>query len=108
MGKRYTKDEISRIQTLTEQGLTSNKIASLLGRPEAGIRNIRYRMKIRAKQKEDIGRLKEDKLKLNQNIARLRSDLQMLQSRKERLEKALQLDEANFKIRNISDLKSIL
>ena len=45
MGRRYTGKEIDLIRTLTDGGLSSGEIADRLGRPKAGIRNIRYRMK---------------------------------------------------------------
>jgi DNA-binding CsgD family transcriptional regulator len=49
------KAELARARkALTEQGLTSQEIASQLGRPEAGVRNIRYRMNLKREKKESL------------------------------------------------------
>ena len=49
VGKRYTKEEISQIQALSQEGYTIREIAEILGMSEAGIRNIRHRKKIKTK-----------------------------------------------------------
>ena len=107
MGKRYTKEEISRIQALTEEGLTSNEIASKLGRPEGGIRNIRYRLKMKTNQKESLKQLSKDRRSLSEKVNRLKWDLQTLQSRKTAIEKALQTDEATLNTRLQSALRKL-
>lgn len=94
MGKRYTRQEISQIQTLTEEGLTSSEIATQLKRPEAGIRNIRYRLKMKTNQKKSLKQLGEDKIKLSEKVNRLKWDLQKLQARKKDIEKVIHMDEA--------------
>ncbi len=43
-GKRYTRDEIDEIISLTAKGLLCRDIAEKLGRPEQGIRSIRRRL----------------------------------------------------------------
>ncbi len=43
-GKRYTRDEIDQIISLTAKGLFCREIAEKLGRPEQGIRSIRRRL----------------------------------------------------------------
>ncbi len=43
-GKRYTKDEIDQVISLTAKGLLCREIAEKLGRPEQGIRSIRHRL----------------------------------------------------------------
>ena len=57
MGKRYTKEETSPIRALTHEGHTIKEIAETLGRPEAGIRNIRYRKNLKADTKESRARI---------------------------------------------------
>ena len=99
MGKRYTREEISQIQALTEEGLTSNEIATRLGRPEAGVRNIRYRLKIKTDRKESLKQLSSDRQNLSEKVNRLKWDVQLLNSRKKDIEKALQTDEATLNTR---------
>jgi DNA-directed RNA polymerase specialized sigma24 family protein len=101
------QEEISQIQVLTEEGLTSNEIATQLGRPEAGIRNIRYRMKMKTDRKESLKQLGEDEIKLSKNVTHLRLNLQTLQSRKRDIEKALQTDEATLNTRIQTALRKL-
>jgi hypothetical protein len=107
VGKRYTREEISQIQNLTEEGLTSNEIAIQLKRPEAGIRNIRYRLKMKTNQKESLKQLSSDKRILSEKVNRLRWNLQSLNSRKLDLEKALQTDEATLNTRLQTALRKL-
>ena len=93
MGKRYTKEEISQIQALTNEGLTDGEIAAKLGRSENGITNIRYRMNLKADTKESLEQLGKNKTILSKDVNRLRWELLSLQSRKEELSKVLQTDE---------------
>ena len=107
MGKRYTEEEISRIKTLTEEGLTSNEIASQLERPEAGIRNIRYRLKMKTDRKESLKQLSRERQKLSEKVNRLRWNLQSLQSRKKEVSKALQQDEVTLETKLESTLRKL-
>ena len=107
MGKRYTKEEISRIQALTEEGLTSNEIATQLGRPGAGIRNIRYRLKLKADRKESLIQLNSDRLSLSEKVNRLRWEIHSLNSRKKDIEKALQTDQATLNTRLQTALRKL-
>lgn len=93
MGKRYTKQEISQIQALTKEGHTIKKIAETLGRPEAGIRNIRHRNKLKTKTKLSLGSLKQDEKALTRRVSRLRQNIQILETRKDRVQQALQVEE---------------
>ena len=93
MGKRYTKQEIGQIQALTEQGLTIKQIAEALGRPKAGIRNIRHRTKLKAETRESIESLKHERRTLNDKVQELRWELSTLQTRKEQVSKALNIEE---------------
>jgi hypothetical protein len=107
VGKRYTKEEISRIQALTEEGLTSNEIAIQLDRPEAGIRNIRYRMKMKLNQKESLKQLKRDRKLLSEKVNRLKRDIHNLNSRKKNIEKVLLTDEATLNTRLQTALRKL-
>ena len=93
MGKRYTKEEISQIKALTNEGLTDGEIAAKLDRSENGVRNIRYRMNLKADTKESLEQLGKNRAILTKDVNRLRWELLSLQSRKEELSKALQTDE---------------
>ena len=64
MGQRYTGEETDQIRTLTEEGLSSREIADRLGRPEAGIRNLRHRMKLKTTTKKTISSLKRARLRM--------------------------------------------
>ena len=107
MGKRYTKQEISQIQALTTEGHTIIEIAETLGRPEAGIRNIRHRKKLKVDTKESIKKLGKDKAELSRNVNRLRWELQSLQSRKEKLSTVLQTDETTLNARLQTALRKL-
>lgn len=107
MGKRYTKEEISQIQTLKKEGLTSNEIASQLGRPEAGIRNIRHRLKMKANRKESLKQLNRDRKSLTEKVNRLKWDIHTLNSRKKDIEKALQTEETKLNTRLQTALRKL-
>ena len=83
MGKRYTREEISQIQSLISDGLTTREIATRLGRPEAGIRNLRHRTKLKAETRETIESLKRERRTLNQHVQDLRWELSTLQTKKQ-------------------------
>jgi chromosome segregation ATPase len=76
-------------------------------RPEAGIRNIRYRLKIKADRKESLKQLNSDRTSLSEKVNRLNWDLQTLQSRKRDLEKTLQTDEATLNTRLQTALRKL-
>ena len=107
MGKRYTKDEISQIQALTEEGLNSGEIASQIGRAEAGIRNIRYRQKMKADRKQSLKHLSSDRISLSKDVNRLRWEPHSLKSRKEDLSKVLQTDETTLNTRLQTALRKL-
>ena len=98
-GKRYTKEEISQIQELTEEGLTSNDIALQLERPEAGIRNLRHRMKLKTTIKETAKSLRQDIRQLKHTKARLTQNVASMERRHREVSKSLQVDEARLKER---------
>lgn len=93
MGKHYTKQEISQIQALTEQGCTIKQIAKALGRPEAGIRNIRHRKKLKTQTRQTLGALKQDEKILTKRVTRLRRDVKTLDLRRKAVQQALNTEE---------------
>ncbi|MDP6459137.1 MAG: hypothetical protein QGF78_07440 [Candidatus Bathyarchaeota archaeon] len=107
MGKRYTKDEISQIQMLSGEGLTLRDIASQLGRPEAGIRNIRYRVKMKTSRRESINQLSAERQALSQQVYRVGGELWGLESRKGDIDKALKVDEATLNTRLMTALRKL-
>ena len=107
MGKRYTKDEISQIQMLSGEGLTLRDIASQLGRPEAGIRNIRYRVKMKTSRRESINQLSAERQALSQQVYRVGGELWGLESRKGDIDKALKVDEATLNTRLVTALRKL-
>ena len=107
MGKRYTKDEINQIQALSGEGLTLDEIASQLGRPEAGIRNIRYRMKMKTSRRESINQLSAKRQALSQQVYRVRGELWRLESRAGDINKALKVNEATLNTRLKTALRKL-
>jgi len=72
MGNRYSKKELDQIKSLVEEGLSSRQIAVWLGRSEAGIRNIRYRLSLKRKTKGEIRSLLQQKIRLGYEIDELK------------------------------------
>ncbi|MFC1803848.1 hypothetical protein ACFL0D_07790 [Thermoproteota archaeon] len=99
MGKRYTEQEISQIQALTNEGITDIEIAQRLGRTEDSIRNIRHRNKLRAQIKDSIETLRDTRKRLSRKIAKQQQDMTALQKRKQDVSQALQQDEIIFNIK---------
>ena len=93
MGKRYTKEEINQIQALTIEGHTIQEIASRLGRPEAGIRNIRHRMKLKTKTRQSLETMRQDQKTLTGKVARLRRDIRTLDQRRQTVQQVLNIEE---------------
>jgi hypothetical protein len=92
LGKRYTREEISQIQELSEQGLTDESIAQQLGRSTNAIRNIRYRNQLKSKIIRSIQELKQENQKLK------RTNL-YLKAREQDLAKAVQIDEKTLHLK---------
>ena len=93
MGKRYTGEEISQIQVLTQEGHTIREIAEMMGRPEAGIRNIRHRLKLMAKTHRSLETLRQDEVTLNKHVIQLRRNIQTLDLRRQEVRKVLNTEE---------------
>ena len=92
MGNRYSKEELGRIEPLILEGLTNREIASRLGRSEAGLRNVRYRLKLKRKTTNAIRHLQLQKEKveseieeLNQTKTQLSTNVKLLEEKKEHL-----------------------
>ena len=107
MGKRYTKEEISQIQTLTEEGLTSNDIAYQLGRPEAGIRNIRYRLNLKRETRESLQSLTKERKTLTKKVSDLRIEVASLQKKKQDISKAMATQQQTLETRLESTLRKL-
>jgi len=72
VGNRYSKEELGSIEPLILEGLTNREIASRLGRSEAGIRNVRYRHKLKRKTEDSIRHLHLQKEKIESEINELK------------------------------------
>ena len=101
MGKRYTREEIGRIQALASEGLTSTEIAASLGRTEHAIRNLRHRLKLKTETSDTIQSLlsKKDHIeaeltKLKQTHRELSTEISDLQKRRDATSQALQVEQA--------------
>ena len=71
MGNRYSKEELARIEPLILEGLTNREIASRPGRSEAGLRNVRYRLKLKRKTTNSIRHLQRQREKIESEIEEL-------------------------------------
>ena len=104
MGSRYSREELEKIKSLVGDGLTNREIAVQLGRPEAGIRNLRYRLNLKMKKREDIRSLLSHKegleariAELNQMIIELSNEVRSLEEKKKCLDIALREEERSLK-----------
>ena len=93
MGKRYTKEEIKDIKALAEEGLTNQDIAERIGRPEAGIRNLRHRIQLKTSTRETVRSLRQDIRQLRKTKADLAQEIKPLERRHQDITTALQQDE---------------
>jgi IS30 family transposase len=102
-GRRTTKQELLKLETLTEEGLTTREIAQKLGRSPAAIRNLRYKKHLVAKLQDEsktlfqqrehlrneLKTLEERKTTLTRVVADLESEKQTLENEKQKLEKII-------------------
>jgi predicted transcriptional regulator len=107
VGKRYTREEISRIKALSEEGMTSQEIASQLGRPEAGIRNIRYRLNLKRETKESLQSLTNERKALAKKVYDLRHETASLQIKKQDISKALTFQQQTLKTKLETTLRKL-
>lgn len=99
MGKRYSREEKDLIKALVEEDMTSQEIASRLGRPEAGVRNLRHRLGLKKKTRDQLQTLKNTERKLTDRVARLNHELQSMEVKRDTISKALQLEETALRSR---------
>ena len=92
---------------LSGEGLTLRDIASQLGRPEAGIRNIRYRVKMKTSRRESMNQLSAKRQALSQQVYRVGGELWRLESRKGDIDKALKVYEATLNTRLKTALRKL-
>jgi len=107
VGKRYTKEEISQIKALYTEGKTSREIASQLGRPEAGVRNIRYRMNLKRATKESLQSLTKERKALAKNVSDLRIEIASHQAKKQDISKALGIEQQALETKLESTLRKL-
>ena len=98
-GRRTSKEELTQLETLVEEGLTNRQIAERLGRSEAGIRNLRYRKRLVRKAEDETRVLfrQRDELKnlvttLQGQKTLLAQEVNGLRKEKEKLEVAINVD----------------
>lgn len=107
MGKRYTAEEIKQIKALAEEGVANRDIAERIGRTEAGIRNLRHRIKLKTTTRETIHSLRQDIQHLKQEKTGLLLDVTSIQRRHQNISKALQTDQATLQYRLTTTLSKI-
>lgn len=98
-GRHYGKEDVKQIEVLIEDGLTSKDIAQRLGRPEAGIRNLRYRKGLVRKAEDETKALFQRRDELGDAVKGLEdqyrtlfNSVESLKAEKEKLESIISLD----------------
>jgi len=106
MGARYSREDLEQIKARIAEGLTNREIATGLGRTEAGIRNLRYRLKLEADTRETLQSLLRERKALSKKItgldwsrAQLSSEIKSLQDKKDNISELLRIDEEALKER---------
>jgi len=100
MPKRYKQEETKQIQNLVTQGLSNREIAERLGRAEAGIRNIRHRLKLKTNTQNQLQPLLREKTELDRKVQELKQtqtqlswQLDSLQKKRQETQTYLKLDQ---------------
>ena len=98
-GRRSTKQDIAQLVTFIEEGLTTRQIAERLGRSEAGIRNLCYRIRLVRKAKDETKILFKQRDQLKEIVTTLQSkkilltqEIDNLKREKEKLESIIYAD----------------
>jgi phage gp36-like protein len=91
LGKRYTKEEITLIQELTQQGQTDETIAQQLCRSTNAIRN-----NIKTRETQTIQQLQEKRHKITIETRKLEYNRTQMQDRRNRIQQTLQMHETQF------------
>jgi predicted transcriptional regulator len=85
VGRRTTKEELTQLEALTQEGFTTREIAQKLGRSPAAIRNLRYK-------KHLVGEMEDEKKALTRQIGELQCAKRFLQEEIGKLEATLRQD----------------
>jgi IS30 family transposase len=106
MPKRYSQEEMKQIQNLVAQRLSNREIAQRLGRPEAGIRNIRHRLKLKINTQHQLQPLLREKNELEKKVQELRRSqaqetlqLSSLQTKRQEARAYLGLDQLTLQLK---------
>jgi DNA-binding CsgD family transcriptional regulator len=70
-GRRTTKEELTQLEALTKEGLTTREISQKLGRSEAVIRNLRYKKHLVARIGDEIRVLVHQRDELSNSLKSL-------------------------------------
>jgi len=104
VGSRYSREEMDQIKTLIMHDLSNREIASKLRRSEAGIRNIRYRLNLKRKTRDELESLRNMKEKLEGEMTELGqiktelvNNIQSLEEKKKHYENLLNQDEESMR-----------
>jgi len=100
MPKRYSQEELKQIQNLVAQGVSNTEIAQHLGRAEAGVRNIRHRLKLKTNTQNQLGVLLREKGELEKKVQQLKQtqgqlswQFESLQKKRQEIQTHLGLDQ---------------
>ena len=100
MPKHYLQQETKQIQDLVTQGLSNREIAQRLGRAEAGIRNIRHRLRLKTNTRNQLRSLLQEKAELEKKVQELRLSqtqealqLSSMQNKRKETKTYLELDQ---------------
>ena len=98
MPKRYKQEETKQIENLVAQGLSNAEIAQHLGRAEAGIRNMRHRLKLKTNTQNQLQPLLREKKELEKKVQEQRQTQTQLSWQLESLEKTRQETQTYLKL----------
>jgi IS30 family transposase len=96
-GRRTTKEELTQLEALTKEGLTTREVAQKLGRSEAAIRNLRYKKRLITRAEGENKVLLKQKDELLKSMSGLRNELKNLEERKSSLERGIAALESKTK-----------
>lgn len=102
-GRRSTKEELTQLEAMTEEGLTTREIAQKLGRSEAGVRNLRYRKRLVKKTQNETKVLFQRRDELQNSVKALQGqktilsqDVEGLEKEREKLEAVINMDKVQL------------
>ena len=116
MPKHYSQEETEQIRNFVVQGLSNREIAQRLGRAEAGIRNIRHRLKLKTNTRNQLPSLLQEKTQLEEKVQELRQtrtqlslQLESLQKKAKETQTYLEIDQQILKLKlqnTLAELKT--